>query len=278
MSSILDEILEHKRGEVEEALRRVPRSEMALRANEMDEPTRGFARALATATPPAVIAEIKRRSPSRGLIRPDLDPVACALAYQRGGAACLSVLTDRHYFGGELGYLRQVRDAVALPLLRKDFVIDAYQIDEARSAGADAVLLIVAALSREELVQFRERAQERGLDVLIEVHDESELEIALAAGAELLGVNNRDLKTFHTDLAVTERLAARLAEEGQADRVRLVAESGIHDRGDVARLEKAGAVAFLVGESLMRDPDPARALEGLRGVAFPQHGVEERET
>ena len=278
MSSILDEILAHKRGEVDEALRQVSRSEMALRATEVEEPTRGFARALAAAARPAVIAEIKRRSPSKGLIRPDLDPVACARAYERGGAACLSVLTDRHYFGGELGYLRQVREVVALPLLRKDFVVDDYQIDEARAAGADAVLLIVAALSREELIRFRERAEARGLDALIEVHDESELEIALAAGAELLGVNNRDLKTFDTDLAVTERLAARLVETGQADRVRLVSESGIHDPADVDRLEKAGAVAFLVGESLMREPDPARALETLRGVAFPQHGVEERKT
>jgi indole-3-glycerol phosphate synthase len=269
VSSILDEILAHKRQEVAQALERVSRDEMATRAAEAAEPTRGFLRAIEEHSPPAVIAEIKRKSPSKGLIRPDLDPVACGRAYHRGGAACISVLTDEHYFGGALSFLQQVRKVVPLPLLRKDFVVDEYQIDEARVAGADAVLLIVAALSAAELVAFRERADALGLDSLIEVHNEAELDIALDAGATLLGVNNRDLRTFHTDLAVTERLAARLAKTsgGLPSSVRLVAESGIHSSEDVERLQGAGAVAFLVGESLMREVDPARALERLRGSA-----------
>jgi len=277
VSSILDEILEHKRVEVADAMRRVSRDEMAQRAAAVGQPTRGFARALATTEAPAVIAEIKRRSPSKGEIRPDLDPEACARAYARGGAACLSVLTDERYFGGELDYLRRVREVVSLPLLRKDFVIDAYQVDEARAAGADAVLLIVAALALEELQSFAKRARSLGLDVLVEIHDEAELEVALQAGTSLLGVNNRDLRTFHTDLAVTERLAARLAADGQLDRLQLVAESGIHTPEDVVRLQGAGAGAFLVGESLMREPDPARALVLLRGGDGGALGTEEIE-
>ena len=274
MSSILDEILEHKRGEVADAVRRVSRDDMAERARGVTEPTRGFAKALVAAQAPAVIAEIKRRSPSKGLIRPDLDPEACARAYERGGAACLSVLTDERYFGGELGYLRRVREVVSLPLLRKDFVVDDYQIDEARAGGADAVLLIVAALSLDQLRSFAERAGALGLDALVEVHDETEVAIALEAGATLLGVNNRDLRTFHTDLAVTEHLAADLAARGRLAGLQLVAESGIHTPEDVTRLQGAGASAFLVGESLMRQPDPAHALEVLRGSAV---GAEEGE-
>lgn len=263
--TILDEILEHKRGEVEAAKGAVAPAAMAERAQRAAAtagPTRGFARALRAAPAPAVIAELKRRSPSKGLIRADFEPVACARAYAEGGAACLSVLTDAHYFGGELAFLARVRETVALPLLRKDFVVDAYQVDEARAAGADAVLLIVAALAPREIAAFAKRAAELGLDALVEVHDEAELDVALDAGATLVGVNNRDLRTFHTDLAVTERLAAPL--RGRDD-VLLVAESGIHAPEDVARLEAAGARAFLVGESLMREPDVAAALRRLRG-------------
>jgi len=256
---ILDEILEHKRRELDAAHAREAPEALARRAESRTDAPRGFARALARAPAPRIVAEIKRRSPSRGEIRADFDPVACAESYARGGAAAISVLTDARFFGGALGFLGRVRDAVALPLLRKDFLIDPYQVDEARVAGADAVLLIAAALSSERLRDLMDRAGKRGLDALVEVHDEAELDVALAAGARLVGINNRDLRTFETDLAVTERLAARIPEG-----VVVVAESGIFEAGDVARLARAGAHAFLVGESLMREHDVASALERLR--------------
>ncbi len=259
--TILDEILEHKRGEVEAAKARVGAGEMASRAQGVELPVRGLAAALTEGEAPVVIAELKRRSPSRGLIRPDFEPVSLAQAYASGGAAALSVLTDENFFGGELGYLAQVREAVDLPLLRKDFVIDSYQIDEARAAGADAVLLIVAALSPAQLGEFAAHADSLGLDALIEVHDPAELEIALEVGATLVGVNNRNLRTFAVDLGVFEGVAAAL---GGNTEVVLVAESGIHVSADIARLEKAGAQAFLVGESLMRQADVAEALRELR--------------
>jgi len=263
--TILDEILEHKREEVAAAKSRLPAAEMEARARAVDAPCRGFRAALAAAESPVIIAEVKRRSPSKGEIRPDFDPVACALAYERGGAAALSVLTDEHYFGGHLDYLRAIRGAVALPILRKDFVLDPYQVDEARVAGADAVLLIVAALDDDALCALHQRGRERGLDVLVEVHDEGELERALAIGPDLVGVNNRNLRTFHTDLAVTEKLAGRvLGAGGEAGEILLVAESGIGSLADVERLQSAGAGAFLVGESLMRQPDPEAALRKLR--------------
>jgi indole-3-glycerol phosphate synthase len=256
--TILDEILEHKRAELREARRRVPDREVAARA-EAAEPARGLRRALESAEPPAIVAELKRRSPSRGEMRADYDPARLAKEYAEGGAAALSVLTDERFFGGRLGHLRAVRGAVELPLLRKDFVIDPYQVDEARAAGADAVLLIVAALGGSALRDLAARARARGLDALVEVHDERELDLALAAGAELVGVNNRDLRSFATDLAVTERLAPRVPPG-----VLVVAESGIAGSADLERLARAGARAFLVGESLMREPEPGRALRRLR--------------
>jgi indole-3-glycerol phosphate synthase len=259
--TILDEILDHKRREVARARAERPPESLAERLASHADPVRGFRRALVEAPAPAVIAELKRRSPSKGLIRADFEPVGCARAYAAGGAAALSVLTDEKYFGGELGFLSAVRGAVSLPLLRKDFVVDAYQIDEARLAGADAVLLIAAALSPEELATFRKAAVSRGLDALVEVHDEAELEVALDAGADLVGVNNRDLRTFDVDLGTTERLAARLPDPGA---VVLVAESGIHTPDDIDRLAAAGARAFLVGESLMREADLGEALARLR--------------
>ena len=266
--SILDEILAHKRVEVAEALARVPRDEMRARAERADAP-RGFRKALAEADAPAIIAEIKRRSPSKGEIRPDFEPVACAQAYENGGAAALSVLTDESYFGGRLDYLAQVRAAVSLPLLRKDFVVDPYQFDEARAAGADAVLLIVSALAADELPTLLARARALGLDALVEVKREVELDRARAAGADLVGVNNRDLATFEVDLQTTKRLARRLP--GSED-VLLVSESGIFSYDDVQWLAETGARAFLVGESLMRQPDPCRALLELRGVASESAG------
>jgi indole-3-glycerol phosphate synthase len=259
--TILDEILERKRDEVTAAKAQRSPEELRGAASTWDEPTRGFRAALLADQAPAVIAELKRRSPSKGLIREDFDPVILARAYADGGAAALSVLTDSHFFGGDIGYLAQVRTAVDLPLLRKDFVIDPYQIDEARVSGADAVLLIVAALSAHELTDLHAHATGIGLDVLVEVHDAAELDVALAAGATLLGVNNRDLRTFSVDLGVFEAVVGHLAQEPA---LVLVAESGIHDAADILRLEKAGARAFLVGESLMRQADVAEALRELR--------------
>lgn len=259
--TILDEILDTKRREVESRVACVSEAEMARRAQSMTDAPRGFRNALQSGDAPVVIAEIKRRSPSKGEIRADFEPLSCARAYLEGGAAALSVLTDEHYFGGHLDYLSRIREVVSIPLLRKDFVVDAYQVDEARAAGADAILLIVAALSPDALLSLRKRALELDLDVLVEVHDESQLECALAAGVDLIGINNRDLRTFEVDLATTERLARRLPATSD---VLLVAESGIHRSEDVARLTRAGAKAFLVGESLMRQPDMAAALQLLR--------------
>ena len=262
--TILDEILEHKRAEMERVRGEESFRDLEHRSETCPDPVRGFRAALVEGAFPRVIAEIKRRSPSRGEIRPDLDPVSCAQAYFEGGAAALSVLTDERYFGGHVDYLEKVRGAVPLPLLRKDFIIDTLQIDEARVRGADAVLLIVAGFPepdrRARLADLRERANRLSLDVLVEVHDEAELEVALEIGADLVGINNRDLRTFEVDLAVTERLAPRVGEG-----VVLVAESGISSARDVERLGSCGARAFLVGESLMREADLSRALYRLRG-------------
>jgi indole-3-glycerol phosphate synthase len=257
--SILDEILAHKRVELDAARRRLSPAALAGRAAAAAAP-RGFRRAL-LGRGTRVIAELKRRSPSKGEIRPDFDPVAIARAYQSGGAAALSVLTDERYFGGSLAVLEAVRAATALPLLRKDFVIDAYQIDEARVAGADAVLLIVAALAPADVARLRKHAVGLGLDVLVEVHDAAELDVAKGAGADLIGINNRDLRSFRTDLAVTERLASQVPEGAL-----VVTESGIFGPEDMARLQRAGAFAFLVGESLMREADPGLALRRLLGT------------
>jgi indole-3-glycerol phosphate synthase len=256
---ILDRILDHKRSELDAARRREAPEQLARRAEGLGAPLRDFAGAIARGPEPRVIAEVKRRSPSRGEIRADFDPVACAVAYAQGGAAAISVLTDESFFGGHLDFLAAVRAAVDAPLLRKDFVIDAYQVDEARVAGADAVLLIAAALTPETLDALRLRAEALGLTALVEVHDEAELEVALAAGARVIGINNRDLRSFETDLGVTERLAPRVPEG-----VVVVAESGIFTRADMARLAASGAHAFLVGESLMREADVAGALRRLR--------------
>lgn len=205
----------------------------------------------------ALIAEVKKASPSKGVICKNFDPVRIAMEYEQAGASCLSVLTDEKFFQGSLDYLRQIRAAVRLPLLRKDFIIDERQILEAIEWGADAILLIVAILDDARLKRFHDLAIEAGLAVLVEVHDEAELKRAVALGAELIGVNNRDLKTFTVDLATTERLAAKLYGTATARRTEslLVAESGIFTRADVTRLKQCGAGAILVGESLVRDGD-----------------------
>jgi indole-3-glycerol phosphate synthase len=251
--TILDEIIEHKKGEVEAAKGRVSPSDMQARAEAASDAPRGFRRALAEGAAPAVIAEVKRRSPSKGEIRSDFEPVLCAQAYDAGGAAALSVLTDEHFFGGHLDFLAKIRAEVSLPILRKDFTIDAYQVDETRAAGADAILLIAKALSADVMPRLAAHARGIGLDVLVEVHDEAELERALA--------------TFETDLGITEHLAGVLHNrnpDSLRSDILLVGESGIRNRADVARLEAVGARAFLVGESLMREKDLVQALKTLR--------------
>jgi indole-3-glycerol phosphate synthase len=260
---ILDEIVAHKRYEVSTAKARIAEVDLHARIADLEEPTRGFARALKGSCASgwtAIIAEVKKGSPSKGIIRPDFDPIVIAETYAAGGAVCLSVLTDERFFLGHLRYLGLIREQVRLPLLRKDFVCDPYQIVEARCAGADAVLLIAAMLELEQLRDFAALARELGLDVLLEVHDETELETALQTDCELIGINNRDLRTFVTDLATTERLLP-LIPPGRF----VVAESGIHNRADIERLQTAGADAFLVGESLMREADIEAKLRELLG-------------
>jgi len=254
---ILDDILAHKRDEVAHRRQAVPAS--ALREAPLyHEPRRGFRAALERATSPAVIAELKRASPSRGIIRTDYQPVAHARSYETAGAACCSVLTDERFFQGSLDHLRAARAAITLPCLRKDFLVDPYQMDEARAAGADAVLVIAAAGMRPLGEELLAAAHEAGLDVLVEVHDERELEWANSVGARLIGINNRDLTTFVTSLATTERLAPR-AHAGAL----VVAESGIRTPADVTRMRAAGARALLVGEAFMASPDPGEALREL---------------
>ena len=260
MSDILQTILQRKREEVEQRRRELPLAELQARVRDA-APVRGFARALRAriaAGDAAVIAEVKKASPSKGLIRPDFDPAAIARSYEAGGAACLSVLTDVDFFQGADAYLQAARDACALPVLRKDFTIDPYQVVEARALGADCVLLIVAALDDDTMARLSEQALMLGMDVLVEVHDLAELERALQLPAPLLGVNNRDLRTFEVSLETT--LALR--EAVPTDRV-LVTESGIAAAADVRRMREAGVHAFLVGESFMRQPDPGAALRRL---------------
>ena len=223
-------------------------------------PARGFARRIAAAVDagPAVIAEVKKASPSAGVIREDFSPAEIAGSYERAGAACLSVLTDERYFQGADAYLAQARGECSLPVLRKDFMIEPWQIHESRVLGADCVLLIVAALERGRLQEIDGLAREIGLDVLVEVHDEDELDAALSTGATLVGLNNRDLHTFTTDLATSERL-----RPGVPDGRILVTESGIHSTADVRRMQASGINAFLVGEAFMRSPNPGAALRSL---------------
>lgn len=257
---MLAQILEHKREEVAARKMALSPAQMRRRAGEQ-APARAFAAALRREQV-AVIAEIKRASPSRGPLAPDLDPAALARRYEQGGAAAISVLTDSRFFAGSLDDLAAARNAVGLPVLRKDFVIDPYQVFEARAAGADAVLLIVAALADVQLRDLLALAGEVGLVSLVEAHSRAEVERALAAGARLVGVNSRDLRTFKVDLATVEELAPLVP----ADCV-LVAESGISARADVERLAAVGVDAVLVGETLVRADDVVANLNELASVA-----------
>jgi indole-3-glycerol phosphate synthase len=253
-------ILAAKADELAAARRARPLPELRREAEAMPA-SRGFAAALAARVArerAAVIAEIKQASPSKGLLRADFDPPAIARSYRAGGATCLSVLTDAPFFKGSLDDLRAVRAAVDLPLLRKDFLLDPYQVVEARAAGADCILLIVAALDDARLADLHAAAADLGLDALVEVHDEAELDRALRVSPRLLGVNNRNLHTFEVRLDTTVRLAGRVP----AGTV-LVAESGIHGAADVALIRSAGVHAFLVGEAFMRAADPGARLAEL---------------
>lgn len=256
-ASILDRIVQTKKIEVEQAAPRL--AEFRDMTRQADAP-RGFAAALRRPFEVRLLAEVKRRSPSAGDIRPGADPVEVARAYVQGGAAALSVLTDRDYFGGDLAFLRAVRAAVDVPVIRKDFIIDPVQVWEARAAGADAVLLIVRILDQPLLADLHGLARELGMDVLVEAHTEAELGRALDAGATLVGVNNRDLDTFVTDLELSIRLTP-----GVPSAVTYVAESGIRTAADVDRLGAAGVDAILVGESLMRQADLRAAAAALAG-------------
>jgi len=249
MHDVLKRILARKQEEVAERRERVSLFELKARAASAP-PVRGFADAVQAkiaAGLPAVIAEVKKASPSKGVIRADFHPADIARSYEAGGAACLSVLTDIDFFQGSDAYLQQARAACSLPVLRKDFIVDAYQLHEARVLGADCVLLIAAALDDRQLSEFAFIADELGMDVLVEVHDETETERALKLSSRLIGVNNRDLKTFHEDLGITGRLAALLPSD-----VTLVAESAIRSLADVATMGAVGAHAVLVGEGLVK--------------------------
>jgi indole-3-glycerol phosphate synthase len=256
--AVLDDIVARTRATVTQAKAKAPLRSLEERA-VYQEPRRGFATGLQQQTP-AIIAEIKRASPSKGLIRSDFDPIWIAQRYASAGASALSVLTEEHFFQGSLQYLEAVRAAVSLPLLRKDFTLDPYQIVEARAWGADAILLIAAILEDAQLRDLHAAARAIDLDVLVEVHSEDELERVRDLGAALIGVNNRDLRTFVTRLATAEWLRP-LMPAG----VTAIAESGIETPADIARLRRAGYEVFLIGESLMRAPDPGEALRTLLG-------------
>ncbi len=261
MSTILDKIVETKRAEVDDCKRSVPLTELQSRCQGLP-PTRDFRGALAATDRVRVIAEVKKASPSAGVIRADFDPVQIARAYEQGGAACLSVLTDQQYFQGHLDYLSAIRKVVSLPLLRKEFIIDRYQLYEARAAGADAVLLIAECLAADELKRLHDEALSIGLQTLIELYDVENLPAVLATGCKLVGVNNRDLRSFKVDLYHTVRLGDQMPRD-----VLLVGESGIKTPDDVAVLGAAGVKAILVGESLMRQADVAAALRPLAAIS-----------
>lgn len=259
MPTILDKIVATKHKEIQQAKAAVPFAELEKRLADAPPP-RDFLAALSAAPPCRLIAEVKKASPSKGIIREDFDPVEIAKIYERHGASCLSVLTDVEYFQGSLDYLRRVRAAVGLPVLRKDFILDPYQVLEARAAGADAVLLIAECLDDKSLASLYAIIVELGMTALVELYEPANLPRVVTLGARLIGINNRDLRSFTTDINHT----IRLRREIPSDRT-VVGESGIRTRDDVERLESAGVAAMLVGESLMRQADIGAAVDVLLG-------------
>lgn len=264
MSDILAKIAAYKREDV--AKRKASRTRSDVEAAAAGaSPPRGFARALIRDHAPgrlALIAEVKKASPSKGLIRADFDPPRLAKAYEAGGASCLSILTDKPSFQGDDAFLTAARDATTLPALRKEFLVDPWQVAESRALGADAILVILAMVDDSLAADLMSEAARFGMDALVEVHDEAEMDRAGKLGSTLVGINNRDLRSFVVDLAVTERLAAQAPENAL-----LVTESGVFVHEDVVRMERAGAVAMLVGESLMRQADVTAATQAMLGVA-----------
>ena len=260
---ILKTILADKQQEVAAARRHTSVPELAGRISDLEDTVRGFERHLREAFATgwtAIIAEVKKGSPSKGLIREEFDPLEIAGIYQDNGATCLSVLTEEKFFMGSLRYLALIREQVGLPLLRKDFIFDPFQVYEARAAGADAILLIAAMLEPQQIIDLAGLARELHLDVLLEVHDEREMEVACGTDIGLIGVNNRNLRTFVTDLGTTARLA-KMLPPGRL----LVSESGINTRADIERLQADGAQAFLIGEAMMREEDIGAKLQELLG-------------
>lgn len=259
--SVLQEIVAHKRQEVDQ--RQAARPEVSLADAP---PVRDFAAALRGDTV-RLIAEVKMASPSKGVMRADFDPLELARTYAENGAACISVLTDERFFRGHDRYLTQIREVVNVPLLRKEFIIDGWQIAESRALGADAILLIVAILTPEQIRDYQARAHDLGMAALVETHTEEELRIALDLGCPLIGVNNRNLHTFETTLETTERLAALVPS---SDERLLVSESGIYTPADVERVARCGARAILVGEALVRQEDVAAGVRALSGIPLPR--------
>ena len=260
MSDILEKIISVKHREIEESRSVVALSDLEKQCSSLP-PTRDFVRALRSRVEklqPAVIAEIKKASPSKGVIREDFDPVKIAKSYEQSGAACLSVLTDREFFQGAPEYLTAVKSTTSIPVIRKDFIIDPYQVFEARAMGADCILLIVAALTGSQMRELEKVAQQANLAVLVEVHSEVELEKALELKTPLIGINNRNLRTFETNIETSIKLSENIPD----GRI-VITESGIHTREDVQLMIENSIYSFLVGEALMRQPDPGAALEGL---------------
>lgn len=264
--NILEKIVWHKEAEVARSRELIPLKDLQLQVKGMPA-TKGFIQALrqqATQQSPAIIAEVKKASPSKGVIRADFDAVAIARSYQSGGATCLSVLTDSEFFQGSFDYLRRVRQAVDLPLLCKEFIIYPYQIYKARAAGADAVLLIAAILSDQDIKYFVRIAKALGLDALVETHTSEEFErVAAIEGVELVGINNRNLEDFTVSLTTTEEIMSAYADQIARKQMLIVSESGLHVNDDVKVVTAAGAKAILVGESLMRQDDPGKAIGAL---------------
>ncbi len=266
MANVLDKIMATKATEVAQGKRIFSVADFEQKIAQQETP-RGFINAIERSISQgqsAVIAEVKKASPSKGIIRPDFDPVQIARSYQQGGACCLSVLTDVEYFKGSADYLKQVKQVVDLPILRKDFMLDPWQIYESRAMGADCVLLIVACLNDEQLHNLYELAKKLGMDVLVEVHDEEEMDRALQTDAKLIGVNNRNLKTFETSLKTSKRLRNKVDDS----RI-IVSESGIHSSADIQYLQQQNIHTFLIGESLMRHQEPGEQLLKLLNGKVP---------